>query len=323
MAKWLEKFDELGISPYLLDEVPLRREAKTIQILMIRQTHDFSIFRTEETRELNTAVLPKSISDSSQVIRVVLLASKQKAPENRTYISLFRTFAKDLGVQLDDEVLKCTLKDNLCRMCPRCVLFGAVSTEQGRQGRWNIKHRIEYASAYSLEPYEDVAEYLVFNAVDSATQSTGQALGSTENVSPVVNFPSIVSLNSVTEEELIWYLKTLMATKSYGAETRIKGDVVNEVVGLVAGYEEIITSLEFMLELAACEGDVSKVGDILKKYKEMSAFPDKTLVLGAEEISELMDSVRKFSPTKDFIEALGKKAKKFHEEVSKEASPRR
>ena len=319
MARWLSEFDDLRISPYLLDEIPIHRGAKTIQVLMIRQTHDFSIFRTEETRELNTVVLPRSISDPSQVVKVVFLASKQKAPENRAYISLFRTFAEDLGVQLDDEVRKCRLKDNLCRKCPRCVLFGAVSTEQGKQERWNIKHRIEYASAYSLEPYEDVAEYLVFNAVDSATQNTKQAPGSTENVSPVVNFPSIVSLNSITEEELIWYLKTLMATKSYGAETRIKGDVVNEVVGLVAGYEEIITSLEFMLELAEHDGDINRTGEILEKYRRMSAFPDRTVVLGAGEVSDLMNSVRRFNPTREFIEALGEKAKKFHEEVSEVA----
>jgi len=48
-----------GLSP----TIPILRTPKTVQILLIRQTHDYTILRTEETRELNVAVTPTSISN--------------------------------------------------------------------------------------------------------------------------------------------------------------------------------------------------------------------------------------------------------------------
>jgi len=314
---WLKTIEKLGLSEYLLDEIPLMRSAKTFQVLILRQTHDYAIFRTEETRELNTVTLPKNITDPEPVVKVVFLASKQKAPENRNYSTLFRSFASNFEVELGD-IEDCTLKDNLCRKCPRCTLFGAVSTEKGGS-RWNIKHRIEYSSAYSIEPYEDISEMMTFNAVDVRTQSTGQALGYTENIAPIAHFPSIVTLNSIAEEELIWYLKTLLATKSYGAEGRIKGDVINEIVGIVAGYEEIITPLEFSLELAESGLiDVkSSTYQILQKYVDIASFPDRIRILTPEELEEFLNEIRNFNATKEFIERLMEKSKKFAEQIEK------
>jgi CRISPR type I-D-associated protein Csc2 len=250
-----------------------------------------------------------------------MLASKQKAPENRNYITLFRTFAEKVEAELEDPVKECRLKDKLCRMCPRCVLFGAVSTEGGRGAeRWNIKHRIEYSSAYSIEPYERISELITFNAVDPATQSTGQALGYTENVRPIANFPSVITLNSVTWHELLWYLKTLIATKSYGAETRVKGDTVNYIVGVVAGFEEVITPLELNLELCATawqEDPVSTVHEILKRYAGEASSVDVVKVLKPEEVEKVVEGIRKFEVTKEFVEEFSKLAKDFHDKASK------
>jgi len=306
------------------EEPPILASAKTIQVLVMRQTHDYTIFRTEETRELNVATIPRSIDDPEAVLKVVFLASKQKAPENRMYARLFKTYADMLGVQLDPEVKACRLKDNLCRKCPRCILFGAVATEAGGgQERWNIKHRVEYSSAYSIEPYEDISELITFNAVDPATQSTGQALGYTENVRPVAHFPSVVTLRSVTPEELIWYLKTLMATKSYGAETRVKGDVINSIVGIAAGLEELITSLEYSLEMAArdwADDPVKATYEILGKYQGLAAFPEEVRILTPQELTQLIDGVRSLKPTKEFIEKMRDDALSFAAKAEEYAS---
>lgn len=101
-----------------------------------------------------------------------------------------------------------------------------------------------------------------------------------ESIVPLANFPSIVTLISVTSEELITYLKTLMTCKSYGAETRTKGDMANVIVGLAAGYEELLTPLEYNLEL--CKRDYRKdpvqaTFEVLEKYKKLAAFSDKNL----------------------------------------------
>jgi CRISPR type I-D-associated protein Csc2 len=154
------------LQSYWEKDLPLLRTPRTIQILLVRQTHDYSIFRTEESRELNVVALPHSLRHKNSETRVVMLASKQKAPETRRFAELAKALAQETGVTLDQDQQDCSLKDKLCRRCPRCSLFGAVSTETGQGAdRWNIRHRIEYASAFSVEPYEAVSELLTFNAV--------------------------------------------------------------------------------------------------------------------------------------------------------------
>jgi CRISPR type I-D-associated protein Csc2 len=198
-----------------------------------------------------------------------------------------------------------------------------VTTEGGRGAdRWNIKHRIEYSSAYSIEPYERVSELVTFNAVDPETQSTGQALGYTENVRPIVNFPSVTTLNSVTWHEFLWYLKTLISTKSYGAETRIKGDTVNYIVGICAGFEEIITSLELNLELSNLDWQSNPIkitNEILEKYAEEASSVDVVKVLTPQEVKEVVDGIKKFEVTSEFIKEFSKKANDFHNKVGEKA----
>lgn len=303
-------------------EIGLYRSSKTIQVLLIRQTHDFSIFRTEETGELNIVTLPHHAEDNKPVVRVAMLASKQKAPESRHYVRLIRTIA---GTEnLSEDQAKCALKDHLCQKCPRCVLFGSVSTATGRGERFNIKHRVEYSTAYSIEPYEEISEIITFNAVDSINQSTGQALGYTENVSPLATFPSVVTMNSVTEEEFIMFIKALLSCKSYGAQTRVKGDMVNHLVGIVGGLEEIITPLDFVLHAAKekeryLSDPITSTYDILKKFSEFAMFKNRLVLLDPKEITGLVDEIANMDITKEFGLELYKQAEAFTQKLEKYA----
>ena len=98
---------------------------KTIQLVLIREVLDYLILRTEETRELNTVFTPRSANDDRVVERVAFLATKQKGAESRELGALLRTLNE--RDHRTDEL--CYLKDRLCVKCPRCVLFGATSTE--------------------------------------------------------------------------------------------------------------------------------------------------------------------------------------------------
>ncbi|MEM3486492.1 MAG: type I-D CRISPR-associated protein Cas7/Csc2 [Candidatus Methanomethyliaceae archaeon] len=287
------------LQPYFEEELPLLRTPRTIQILLVRQTHDFTIFRTEESRELNVVTLPHSFRHTRPETRVVMLASKQKAAETRRFAELAKALASEAGVELDEQQTNCSLKDDLCRKCPRCTLFGAVSIESGQGAdRWNIRHRIEYASAFSVEPYEMVSEMLTFNAVNERTQSTGQALGYTENVGPLVHFGSVISLVAPTRDEFLLILRTLLSTKEYGAETRTRGGTVNYILGVLAGWEEIMTSLEWTLELA--ERDKAQwgesAGEMVARYLREAAFPDKALAITGDELARLLEEVRTTAP---------------------------
>jgi len=224
----------------------------------------------------------------------------------RPLAGLLRTAAATFGYPAKD----CYLKDFLCMECPRCVLFGATNVS-GSGERANIKHRLEYSTAFSLTESADSGTATTFNAVDEKTLSTGQALGVRFAASPGTVFPSIVTLRSVTQDEFIWTIKTLMASKSYGAESRIGGDCRNLIVGFVAGWEEIITSLEWCLELNAKSLEEVKVGEVLRSYKAMAANQNQVQILDEGETQAVLDEVSAFVLDAEFVKRSFEAAKRF------------
>ncbi len=277
------------LNPYLVDKPKPLIGAETIQLLLFREILDYTVLRTEETRELNSVNTPLSESDRATITkRVAFLGSKQKSAESRQMEYMLRSAAAAAGKDIPSGKNGdgCYLKDNLCLNCPRCGLYGASALSQEA----NIKHRIEYSTAFSLLPFDKIAEEITFNAVNEIDQKTGQALGSRNVVKPASLFPSIVALKGVTREELILTIKTLLACKSYGAESRIGGDCRNTLFGVVAGWEEIITSMELTLELYDQKDGLDPAalkGILEKKYKALAGNPDRVTVLAPGEVDAL------------------------------------
>jgi len=183
-------------------------------------------------------------------------------------------------------------------------LFGATSVESGRANRANIKHRIEYSTAFSLLPFEDIESATTFNAINDRNQTTGQALGTRYAVIPATVFPSIISLKSVTITEFILTIKTLLACKSYGAESRIGGDVRNSIFGIIGGWEEVITPLELSLEVYDqrdnLNGDTFKA--IAEKYKPLAGNSYRVAIFEPDQVDEIVDIASKTQLDKAFLE---------------------
>jgi CRISPR type I-D-associated protein Csc2 len=286
------------LSGYLVETPRPLIGAQTIQLFLLREILDYTVLRTEETRELNSVGTPLSESDRTTVAkRVALLGSKQKAAESRQMEYLLRTAA----AQAEKEIEECYLKDNLCLECPRCGLYGATALSE----KPNIKHRIEYSTAFSLLPVDQISEEITFNAVNELDQRTGQALGSRNVVKPASLFPSIVTLKAVTREELVLTVKTLLACKSYGAESRTGGDCRNTFFGVAAGWEEIMTPLELTLELYdQKEGlDPAALKDLLdEKYKALAGNPDRVKVLAPGEADALVKECAEIPLDRRFLD---------------------
>jgi len=300
------------LKDYLVEKLEPLRNALTIQVVVARNILDYTVLRTEETRELNTTATPLSVTKPEPTLRVVFLGGKQKAPETRTLGAILRTANKTL--ERKDAPI-CYLKDKLCMHCPRCALFGAVSTRRGTQ-ELNLRHRIEYSSAYSLLPYEEIEESITFNAIDEVTTRVGQALGETPTVAPANIFPSIVAFNTVTWKEFLLALKTILGTRSYGGETRTRGDVVNVILGIAAGWEEIISPLELTLELYDRFDENQPINEeeiveILKFYQKKAAFINKVKVLSKEEVYKVLDMVQKYDFTKEFLDEVYRDVDEF------------
>lgn len=66
------------LEPYLVKKPKPIIGAETIQIILMREILDYTILRTEETREINTVHTPLSINTNQSVRRVAFLATKQK-----------------------------------------------------------------------------------------------------------------------------------------------------------------------------------------------------------------------------------------------------
>lgn len=315
---------------------------KTIQVLVLREALDYLVLRTEDTREINDVVTPSLRPGQPELRRVAFLGGKQKAVESREFERLLRAASDETGFdQLAWQDRKeCFLKGNLCLRCPRCGLFGATSTESGKGQKPNIKHRIEYSTAFSLLPYEEVVDEVTFNAIDDARQITDRALGSRPCVRPGTLFASVVTFRCVTPHEFLLALKVLLSARSYGAESRTQGDVRNHVIGIVAGWEEVLTPLELTLELeknlAAVASEASRAAAVtsaVAAYFPLSAYPEKVMLLGAgrigaeavgsgpsgavnalaptahpagltvnEGLGELLDAARRFHFSKEFLE---------------------
>jgi CRISPR type I-D-associated protein Csc2 len=292
----------------VVDEPTILIGAETVQVLLLREAHDFSIFRTEDTRELNEALTPHSLTARTTVRRVAFLGGKQKAAESRELQSLLRSGNKAAGRK---DVTDCWLKDKLCGVCPRCGLFGAVDVTKGTVKGANLKHRIEYSTAFSLLPIEEIGDALTFNAVDEKTQKTGQALQTRHVVDPTSLFPSVVTLRSVTAREFGLAVKAILMTTSYGAEGRTGGDMRNQVAGIVVGWEEAITSLELTLALADAVAagrqiDRSEVAATAETQKAYCGYPSKVTVLAPDQVEQVVTAVQGIDLDKDFLDAAYK-----------------
>jgi CRISPR type I-D-associated protein Csc2 len=303
------------LKDYFVDAPQPILTKETIQLVLMREALDYTIFRTEETREINKVLTPVSIKEADeQIERVAFLASKQKAVESRELAQVLRTAATEQGVTIHD----CWLKDHLCLQCPRCVLYGGTNASSYLTGRnaANIKHRIAYSTAFSLADYHEVQEAITFNAVSNQDMKTGQALGTRDVVKPATLFPSIVSLQSVTWKELLLALKATLGAHRYGAESRIGGDMRNTVFGIVAGWEEIITPLELTLELYDRQGGgiaPETVVELLKEYENSAAHKGKVKVLSAADVESLVREVRDFELSEAFIKSTYEAAEVYRQ----------
>jgi len=281
-------------------------EAKTIQIVMMREILDYTVLRTEETRELNVVTTPLSIVTSENTRRVAFLATKQKAAESRQLEQMLRTATRETGLV----TVECYLKDKLCLECPRCGLFGATNVESGSAKIGNIRHRIEYGTAFSLQQFKDIGSATTFNGINDVTQQTGQTLNTRYAVNPASIFPSIVTLRSVTWPEVVLTIKTLLACKSYGAESRIGGDARNTIFGVVAGWEEVITPLELTLELynrcveTGAELDAATVQAVLTQYKGLAGNPKKVRIFSADEVNTVVQDAANADLDKSFLQTV-------------------
>lgn len=310
IPNFLQKFQE-----YFVETPSPLAPSSYVQAVLLRRVHDFSIFRTEEDRGLNTITLPKNTKDPTLIERLVFLYTKQKAAERRHAEQIIRRIKPDAEV--------CYLKDNLCLGCPVCGLNGGIKAVKG-VGEVSLRSRILYATAYSLGVFDASTDLLTFNAVDEKTTKTDQALGDREVILPTVTFPSVVTFQAPTWKELVFGLRYILETSRYGAETRGFGLVKNHLVGLIFASSELITPLDLTLRLNdEIDPLESREKDItVKEIKEKTDTTLKNILkeesLPYKYLSDNIElSIRNFDLNKEFIDLMYSDVKKMTEAIKK------
>jgi CRISPR type I-D-associated protein Csc2 len=209
------------------------------QVVVLRQLKGFGQFVTESRDEVNTYEFGEGDE------RPIIFGEKLKAVERRTIMRKVR------------EVLKvnCWLTTHkkggdggisgLCMSCPACALFGGTYAPKkgGGAGPRNVveMRRAYYSGAFPFQGggIRDVT----FNAVDERTGQTGQALGTNQIIEPR-DFVDVVTVEAENEnwvKLLVWGIEH---SDRYGANTRIYGEVHNEVLGVVVDTRLRIAAID-------------------------------------------------------------------------------
>jgi CRISPR type I-D-associated protein Csc2 len=287
-----------------------------IQILLLREIHDYSIFRTEAGAELNTVLVPKSLTNPERVKRVVVLGRKFKAVERRVGRDLIRSAIHNFEK-------KCNLPDRLCLECPDDWLHGAISTIRGAERELALHSRTLYESAFTLREVEDIVELVTLNAVSEVTGTTGVSLTSQFMLPPAIYLPNVVTLHSVTWKELLYMLASIVRASRYGARSAVQATVKNHICALIFGEGCAVTSLE--LTLALCdsikEDELVKINDglLLKKINEYVNGAIKKLwfeteIVQGAELTKILEA-EKETDMKQLIVDMGKDVEEARKQI--------
>lgn len=286
------------------------------QILLLREIHDYSIFRTEAGAELNTVLTPKSLKSPERIKRVVALGRKFKAVERRVGRDIIRSVKSEFEKG-------CHLPDRLCLTCPDDWLHGGISTIRGAERELAIHSRTLYESAFTLRDVKDIVELITLNAISEVTGTTGVSLTSQFMLPPAVYLPNVVSLHSVTWKELLYMLASIVRASRYGARSAVQATVKNHICALIFGEGCAVTSLELTLALSdrLKEDELGRI-DTSLLLKNMNEYVDSAVkklwfqaeVVQGEELSKILEVVKK-THMKKLVDGMYEDVEKAREKV--------
>ena len=147
------------------------------------------------------------------VEKVVFSGSKRRGVDRRTIHALRNQLIRKVNNGQDQGPLFDCYIPRLCSECPTCWLYGSVGTvgEGPKKKDYNIKSRVLYASALSVEPSDIAVAVHNRNAPNELDHTTGEAgIHSEELIKANVHFPTITVLERVVDWEIGAFAHALM-----------------------------------------------------------------------------------------------------------------
>ncbi len=260
---------------------------KKFQVVVLRSLKTFGQFVTESRDEVNTYEFGEEDE------RPIIFGEKLKAVERRTVMRKVRDV---LGVN-------CWLTTHkkggdsgisgLCMSCPACVLFGGTYAPKKGGGVGGAKNVIEmrrvfYATAFPFQGggIRDVT----FNAVDERSGQTGQALGTNQIIEPR-DFIDVVTVEADNQSWVKLVIWGIEHSDRYGANTRIYGEIHNQVLGVVEDTRLRVAAID----LARLK-DVQTVRRHLAEEEKVTL---KTISCADSEIDQVIQQLAKTPEVED------------------------
>lgn len=223
-----------------VEEIQNTRQNRFTHLLVLREVTAPARFTTDGETVNTLKVRTGDPLGATYVTRVVdLFYRKQPGAERRIAKSIQRDLLSDVEECNDDYMHPNEMQQNSVES----VLFGSAAGEVGISQR----SRVYYNSAYSLRSATAALQQNVQNASGDEVRvdaEEGQGTWTPDFVKPGALFPSVVTLDSATPEEVLFVMATIGRTTRYGAGESRGGNVRNHLLGVFTGRQDGPANLE-------------------------------------------------------------------------------
>lgn len=221
-------------------EMKNTRQNRFTHILVLREVTAPARFTTDgetvNTMEIRTG---DPHQDTVTTRAVDLFYRKQPGAERRVAKSIQRDLLADHEHCGDDYMDPNDMNQNSVES----VLFGSAAGDKSISQR----SRVYYNSAYSLRNADATIQQNTQTAAGDEIREQaeeGQGTWTPDFVKPGTLFPSVVTLDSATPEEVAFVLATLSRTTRYGKSTSRGGNVNNRILTIRTGRVDGPANLE-------------------------------------------------------------------------------
>ncbi|MBM7623685.1 type I-D CRISPR-associated protein Cas7/Csc2 [Sporohalobacter salinus] len=251
-------------------------EAKTVILNGIIETT--GQVRFGDGTEINLTITEKDLvptRDGEAVEKVVFAGSKRRGVDRRAAHE-FRNEYIDFENSTEDNSPEndCYIPE-LCLKCPTCWIYGGTGSTSDTEIDYNIKSRVHYPTAYSIERSELAVATHSRNRVDERSNETGQAgIHEEEFIKGGVHFPISTIMKKMSDWEIGVYSQTFLdninqsnytAGASRQGGVKISTDRNDKAPILIVDVSETGT---FPLPTFNISADIESFNEAFKEYKE-------------------------------------------------------
>nr|MDO8115099.1 type I-D CRISPR-associated protein Cas7/Csc2 [Candidatus Sigynarchaeota archaeon] len=243
-----------------------------IHFVVLEELQDYAIFTQD-----GTSILAKETVDviggKDRITRGVQFMRKMTATLRRKSKSLLRTYAPTV-VDLGDGVLAGTKR--LSKVDPDDGLFGFAVGEEGNEDgvAFAGKSRVKTSSSFTIRPLDKgIAQFITFNAQsdDLRIPKASTALGEKEYFLPETVFPSIITLQDPTKEDIAYMVYVISKTSHAGAVSTRTGKVQLHLIGVIFNHEELPSNLalsQWLYNKIGKKAELPPIADLKKSTME-------------------------------------------------------